>query len=84
MLCKNAERMEQGNYLYYALSCLVPVVPVFLLRQQLRTQHSIEGSTAEDAIVSCCCPALANCQLANELNHLGVPGDKIGCPSCPK
>ena len=74
LLCKNAQRLEEGNPLYYVMSCCIPVVPVFLLRQKLRNQHGIVGSTAEDAIVSLCCAGCANCQLSNEMNHLGIAG----------
>ena len=51
--------------------CIWPCIPVFILRGEARERYGIEGSTAGDAMASCCCLPCVNCQTAAEIKGRG-------------
>ena len=68
---RNADDLGKSGWLCCLLSCLLPCVPIFILRQEARERYGIEGSTGEDAACSCCCGALVNCQTGAEIKERG-------------
>jgi len=65
---QNAERMGKNGCLYFLLTCVMPCVPLLIMRGDIRDQHNIEGSTFGDCMASTCCGACVSCQIANELD----------------
>merc|ERR1711936_1530939 len=68
LICETSEKMGKSGLLYNILGCFAPCIPILLLRQEARHTRNIKGNTAEDVICACCCPELALCQVANEVN----------------
>jgi len=67
----NAESLGKSGILCCLLWCIFPCIPVFVLRGEARERYGIEGSTAGDAMVSCCCTPCVNCQTASEIKGRG-------------
>lgn len=68
LLCEVSSRMGEGCM--FATCCPGALMA---LRVKLRMQENIQGSLCDDyCVTQCsCCSALALCQLARELNHIG-------------
>jgi len=64
----NAEKLEESGILCCLLGCVLPCIPVFMLRSKTREKFDIEGNTMEDAGCSFCCTCCASVQTANELD----------------
>jgi Cys-rich protein (TIGR01571 family) len=71
MICQSAEKIGEGGLLMGVLACFVPCVALTLLRGTARAKYDIDGSLGEDALMSWCCGACLNCQLANEIKDRG-------------
>ena len=69
---KNAERLGESNFLYCILTCAVPGIGIFLLRNKAREKYGIDGTNLEDAGAAFCCGHCASCQIANELDTRGA------------
>ena len=67
MICSNAQALGKSGLVYNILACIVPCVPMFLLRQEASKQFGIRSEVGEDAAVSWCCYDCVNCQIAAEL-----------------
>jgi len=65
----NANSMGKSGFLYGILSCVMPCIPLLLLRADLREKHNIEGSIAGDAVTAFCCPNCVSCQIGNEIDY---------------
>ncbi|XP_023344835.1 protein PLANT CADMIUM RESISTANCE 3 [Eurytemora carolleeae] len=63
----NAEKLDESGILCCLLSCIAPCIPIFMLRNKAREMNGIEGSTVEDAFLSCCCGCCVSVQTANEV-----------------
>merc|ERR1712154_134352 len=50
-----AEDLGESGWLYVALTCITPCIPIFLLRGKAREQYDIQGDTTDDALMACCC-----------------------------
>ena len=46
----SAGRLNESSGFYCILSFFVPCIPIFMLRQKIRRQYEIEGSTHNDAV----------------------------------
>ena len=68
---RNADDLGKPGFLYCLLSCCIPCVPIFILRQEAREKYGIEGSTGEDALCSFFCASCTNCQTAVEIEGRG-------------
>ena len=67
MICSNARALGKSGLVYSLLACIVPCVPMFLLRQEASKQYGIKSEVGEDAAMSWCCTECVNCQLAAEI-----------------
>ena len=68
----NAERLGDSYLLCCLASCIVPCIPIFLLRQKTRERYGIDGGSCGDACAAVCCPCCASVQIANELDTKGA------------
>jgi len=64
---QNAENLGKSGALYFLLGCVLPCLPVLLLRTEAREKYGIEGSAVGDLACACCCEPLVQCQTANEI-----------------
>merc|ERR1712243_503681 len=64
MMLQSASNLGESSCLYCLLSCLTPVVPLFLLRTKAREKYGIDGSTGEDFLTAFCCAGCYNRQVA--------------------
>merc|ERR1712215_61087 len=71
LICTNARAMDKSGCLYNILSCLLPCLPTFLLRQEARERYGVEGSCLGDVVESSLCTPCVNCQTAAEIEHRG-------------
>ena len=60
---RNAENLGKSGILYTLLACIVPCVPLLLLRQEARERYNIEGSTCDDVVATVCCGTCVLCQV---------------------
>ena len=67
MICSNARALGKSGLVYNVLACIVPCVPMFLLRQEASRQFGIRSEVGEDLALSWCCTDCVNCQLAAEI-----------------
>ena len=67
MLCSNAQALGKSGLVYNILSCIVPCVPMFLLRQEASKQFGIKNEAGMDAMMAWCCYDCVNCQIAAEI-----------------
>ena len=67
MICSNARSLGRSGLAYNILACIVPCVPMFLLRQEASRQFGIRSEVGEDLALSWCCTDCVNCQLAAEI-----------------
>ena len=74
LIKRNADDLGMIGWHFCLLSCLCPFIPIFILRQVARERYGIEGSPVEDAMCSCCCGALVNCQTGSEVKKQGDRG----------
>ncbi|KII66343.1 Protein PLANT CADMIUM RESISTANCE 1 [Thelohanellus kitauei] len=63
-----AEELGENFFLFCVGQLYLPWFPVTYLRQKVRERNNIEGSLAEDALMSCCCTFCAISQCATELD----------------
>merc|ERR1712176_408215 len=59
-----AEDLGESGWLYVALTCITPCIPIFLLRGKAREQYDIQGDTTDDALMACCCGFCMQTQVA--------------------
>jgi len=64
---QNAEALGKSGPLYLLLECIIPCLPILLLRKEAREKYGIEGSTAGDVACAVCCGYFVPCQTANEI-----------------
>jgi len=69
LVCQNANGMQKSGILYGLLTCILPCIPILLLRQEARDKYQIEGSTMGDVGAAVCCTGCVNCQVAAEIKH---------------
>lgn len=67
MLCSNAQALGKSGLVYNILSCIVPCVPMFLLRQEASKQFGIKSEAGMDVMMAWCCYDCVNCQIAAEI-----------------
>ena len=67
MLCDNAQALGKSGLVYNILNCIVPCIPMFLLRQEASKQFGIKSEAGMDALMSWCCTDCVNCQIAAEI-----------------
>ena len=60
---QNAENLNKSGILYCLLGCILPCIPIMLLRQEARERYNIVGDTCEDAMASFCCGSCVSCQV---------------------
>ena len=65
---QNGERLGDSYWLCWLATCVVPCIPIFILRQKTREQYGLEGSDFGDAAAAVCCGCCASIQIANELD----------------
>eukprot|EP00092_Neocalanus_flemingeri_P014547 GFUD01015696.1.p1 GENE.GFUD01015696.1~~GFUD01015696.1.p1 ORF type:complete len:101 (-),score=23.03 GFUD01015696.1:48-350(-) len=65
----NGEELGESGVLCFLLGCIVPCIPIMLLRTKARETYDIEGSTADDAVMSFCCGCCAQIQTTNEIKQ---------------
>lgn len=68
---RNAEDLNKSGILCCLAYCIMPFVPLMLLRGEAREKYGIEGSVAGDFGKSFCCSPCTNCQTAAEIKHRG-------------
>ena len=67
MLCSNAQALGKSGLVYNILSCVMPCVPMFLLRQEASKQFRIKNEAGMDVMMAWCCYDCVNCQIAAEI-----------------
>ena len=69
---RNADDMGRGDGLLCCLLQLcLPNIPICVMRAEARERYSIDGSTCNDIICSCCCAPAVNWQIAVEISERG-------------
>ena len=71
LIYKNAENLGKSGIIYTLLGCMVPCVPIMLLRQEARERYNIEGEILNDAVASACLGSCVMCQTAVEIKTRG-------------
>merc|ERR1711983_11517 len=71
LVYRNAEDMNKSGILYCLLSCIMPCIPILLLRGEARDKYNIEGSVCGDAVAATCCGCCALAQTASEIKEQG-------------
>ena len=66
---KNAENLGKSGIIYTLLACIMPCVPILLLRQEARERYNIEGGTCDDVVASVCCTSCVMCQVRTTTNQ---------------
>ena len=78
LIMRNGDDLGRSGLACCLVGCFLPCVSIFLLRQEARERYGIDGTTANDALCSCCCGALVNCQTAAEIKERGDRGHDQG------
>merc|ERR1711868_334682 len=69
MIYSTAKDLDQSGWLYLALSCITPCIPIMMLRTKAREAYDIQGDQTNDALMACCCGFCSMVQTAQEVKE---------------